>query len=183
MAPHSWICAWRIPWTEEPGGLQSTGSQRVRHSLVVTKPPPHPTGKSKFEVLPPNVFRQPSGPSVPSGTGSLSHWTTREVPAGRSPDAGSFCFLVCLLGEAEVTLPRAAGNDGWDDVTDGVCSQQGPGALLGNSLVAQWLGLCTLIAEGPGSIPGQGTKDPTSCIVRPKKKKKIAPGTLLPLNI
>ena len=70
-----------------------------------------------------------------------------------------------------MTLPRAAGNDGWDDVTDGVCSQQGPGALLGNSLVAQWLGLCTLIAEGPGSIPGQGTKDPTSCIVRPKKKK------------
>ena len=31
MAPHSSILAWRIPWTEEPGGLQSTGSQRVRH--------------------------------------------------------------------------------------------------------------------------------------------------------
>ena len=29
MAPHSSILAWRIPWTEEPGGLQSTGSQRV----------------------------------------------------------------------------------------------------------------------------------------------------------
>ena len=25
------ILAWRIPWTEEPGGLQSTGSQRVKH--------------------------------------------------------------------------------------------------------------------------------------------------------
>ena len=30
MAPHSSVLAWRIPWTEEPGGLQSTGSQRVR---------------------------------------------------------------------------------------------------------------------------------------------------------
>ena len=31
MASHSGILAWKIPWTEEPGGLQSMGSQRVRH--------------------------------------------------------------------------------------------------------------------------------------------------------
>ena len=31
MAAHSSIPAWRIPWTEEPVRLQSTGSQRVRH--------------------------------------------------------------------------------------------------------------------------------------------------------
>ena len=31
MATHSSILAWKISWTEEPGGLQSTGSQRVRH--------------------------------------------------------------------------------------------------------------------------------------------------------
>ena len=31
MATHSSILAWRIPWTEEAGGLQSTGSQRVGH--------------------------------------------------------------------------------------------------------------------------------------------------------
>ena len=31
MATHSSILAWRIPWTEEPGGLQSTGWQRVGH--------------------------------------------------------------------------------------------------------------------------------------------------------
>ena len=31
MAIHSSTFAWRIPWTEEPGGLQSMGSQRVRH--------------------------------------------------------------------------------------------------------------------------------------------------------
>ena len=32
MVTHSSILAWRIPWTEEPGGLQSTGWQRVRHN-------------------------------------------------------------------------------------------------------------------------------------------------------
>ena len=31
MAARSSILAWRIPWTEEPGGLQSMGSQRVGH--------------------------------------------------------------------------------------------------------------------------------------------------------
>ena len=31
MAAHSSILAWKIPWTEEPGGLQSMGSQRVGH--------------------------------------------------------------------------------------------------------------------------------------------------------
>ena len=31
MATYSSILVWRIPWTEEPGGLQSMGSQRVRH--------------------------------------------------------------------------------------------------------------------------------------------------------
>ena len=31
MATHSGILAWKIPWMEEPGGLQSMGSQRVRH--------------------------------------------------------------------------------------------------------------------------------------------------------
>ena len=32
MATHSDILAWRIPWTEEPGGLQSIGTQRVGHN-------------------------------------------------------------------------------------------------------------------------------------------------------
>ena len=33
MAPHSSTLAWKIPWTEETGGLQSMGSQRVGHDL------------------------------------------------------------------------------------------------------------------------------------------------------
>ena len=39
MATHSSILAWRIPWTEEPGRLQSRGSQRVGHDMQ-TKPLP-----------------------------------------------------------------------------------------------------------------------------------------------
>ena len=34
MATHSSILAWGIPWTEERGGLESMGSQRVRHDLA-----------------------------------------------------------------------------------------------------------------------------------------------------
>ena len=35
MATHSSILAWNIPWTEEPGGLQSMGSQRRGHSMTM----------------------------------------------------------------------------------------------------------------------------------------------------
>ena len=36
MAPHSSTLAWKIPWAEEPGGLQSMGSLRVRHDRVTS---------------------------------------------------------------------------------------------------------------------------------------------------
>ena len=37
MATHSSILDWEIPWTEEPGGLESKGLQRVRHDWVSTQ--------------------------------------------------------------------------------------------------------------------------------------------------
>ena len=37
MATHFSILTWKIPWTEEPGGLQSTGLQRVRQDLVIER--------------------------------------------------------------------------------------------------------------------------------------------------
>ena len=56
MAIHSSILAWKIPWTEEPGRLQSLGSQRVWHDLA-SKPPSTTTtattkhnGRGKFET-------------------------------------------------------------------------------------------------------------------------------------
>ena len=42
MATHSSIPAWEIPWTEEPGGLQSMGSQRVGHDWATNTN--HPNG-------------------------------------------------------------------------------------------------------------------------------------------
>ena len=36
MAPHSSTLAWKIPWTEEPGGLQSTGSLRIRQACATS---------------------------------------------------------------------------------------------------------------------------------------------------
>ena len=43
MATYSSILAWRIPWSEEPGGLQLMGSQRAGHDWVTnTSPPPPP---------------------------------------------------------------------------------------------------------------------------------------------
>ena len=36
MATHSSVLAWKIPWTEEPGRLQSMGSQKVRHDLATS---------------------------------------------------------------------------------------------------------------------------------------------------
>ena len=44
MATHSSFLAWRTPWTEEPGELQSTGSQRVRHDWATS------LSLSNFEV-------------------------------------------------------------------------------------------------------------------------------------
>ena len=40
MATHSSILAWRVPWTEEPGRLQSMGSQRVGHDLATNTTQP-----------------------------------------------------------------------------------------------------------------------------------------------
>ena len=45
MAAHSSILVWRIPWTEEPGRLQSMGSQRIGHGWVTN------TGKLYFNIL------------------------------------------------------------------------------------------------------------------------------------
>ena len=55
MAIHSRILAWEIPWTEEPGGLQSIGLQRVGHDLA-TKSQLH----TYLHLQPEAVGHQPS---------------------------------------------------------------------------------------------------------------------------
>ena len=49
MATHSSILAWEIPWTEEPGGLQFLGMQRVRHDLA-TKQQMNNAGKKTVQI-------------------------------------------------------------------------------------------------------------------------------------
>ena len=78
MATHSSILAWRIPWTEEPGRLQSTGSQRVRHDWATS---PSPSRSPMFLKTP---------LSIEIST-SFSKWLT---PSGRV--SGSFILQVCL---------------------------------------------------------------------------------------
>ena len=52
MATHSSILAWEIPWTEEPGGLQSTGRvAKFRHNLMTKPPPPWRTKEPKMNIL------------------------------------------------------------------------------------------------------------------------------------
>ena len=67
MARHSSILAWKIPWPEELGGLQSMGSQRIGPDLG-TKLPPH---TNLYLSLPPNF---PWGRNLQTYRNSWSNW-------------------------------------------------------------------------------------------------------------
>ena len=69
MATHCTVLAWRIPWTEEPWGLQSKGSQRVRHDWV-TKHGEHSKEITSWTPVWKDL-RFPSGPQQKSHTGHL----------------------------------------------------------------------------------------------------------------
>ena len=62
MATHSSILAWRSPWTEEPGGLQSIASQRVGHNSSNLA---HTPRKGGALALPPPLSGQPGRPLCP----------------------------------------------------------------------------------------------------------------------
>jgi len=52
MATHSSILAWRVPWTEEPGGLQSMGLQRVRYNSATSLSIAHSTFDMRYVCQP-----------------------------------------------------------------------------------------------------------------------------------
>ena len=80
MATHSSILAWRIPWTEEPGGLEYTGSQRVQHNwsdIALTQRGEkgrlfHQTGAGAMKLLSTLSKRPMVGP-VKGGQNSQTH--------------------------------------------------------------------------------------------------------------
>ena len=90
-ATHSSILAWRIPWTKEPGGLQSMGSQRVGHKQL-THGPRMQTKEVKRTAL---TLRDPEL-EAERKTVSL---VQGRLHASRSPRglASSLCKLISLL--------------------------------------------------------------------------------------
>ena len=92
MANHSSILAWRIPWTEEPGGLQSMGSQRVGHNWVTnthTHTRTHITEELEMQYL-----------AWESAWGCWEYglWTSLYSPCSISPVAYPFCTTVFPCG-------------------------------------------------------------------------------------
>ena len=65
MASHSSILAWKMPWTEETGGLQSMGSQRFRHDFLTKHTHTRKPGTVETGVLRPGI----SSKSIPGSPG------------------------------------------------------------------------------------------------------------------
>ena len=85
MATHSSTLAWRIPWTEEPGGLQSTGLQRVEHSWT--------TEHTRMHFFKLACIGSDSHTKLPSCTDALLgpwHLTPNPLPCGWGFRTGSF---------------------------------------------------------------------------------------------
>ena len=83
MATHSSTLAWKIPWTEEPGRLPSTGSQRVGHdgATSVSFPFPSPLCNQKASQVAPVVKNPAANAGDLRDPGSIPEW-------GRSPGGG-----------------------------------------------------------------------------------------------
>ena len=82
MATHSSILAWRIPWTEEPSGLQSMGSQRVRHDWATSIQfnSIHMLVWARLACESPGVFGRGMGQLWPAaGSGALNTTVHAEV--------------------------------------------------------------------------------------------------------
>ena len=90
MAAHSGILAWRIPWTEEPGGLQSMGSRRVRHNQAQGTS----TGAKamRLEILHLTKFQSQGGEPSPQ-------WEIATVSSCRTAQHAD-CSCVCRVPKA-----------------------------------------------------------------------------------
>ena len=75
MAAHSSILAWRIPWTVEPGGLQSMGSQRVGHDLVTEQ---KQTNKQQSSTKLPRMHSEEKTASLIKGAGKTGQPHAKE---------------------------------------------------------------------------------------------------------
>ena len=122
MATHSSILVWRIPWTEEPGGLQSVESQRVGHDWV--------TNTSGLEERLLQTVKLPCWDSAAwKGRGSLGRWEQTSVShqeEGRDRPQSvpqhqqiGLCQQPCRLrgdlqAPEEAQFGRHLGGESWD---------------------------------------------------------------------
>ena len=128
MATHSSILAWRIPWTEEPGGLQSRGSQRVGHNWVTTHT--HYHSQSCFA------------------------WTSlRDSPYLRP----MFCWVICLQISSQVgpmvKNPLANAGDKEIQVWSLIWEDHLEKEMATHSSILAWEIPCT---EDPGGLQSMG---------------------------
>ena len=100
MATHSSILAWKIPWTEEPGGLQSMGSQRVRHNRATQHKHLHFRSHNRrqlFDLEKPETLSERQHAESPSGLPTCSGWCFGGL-CGSSFDLRPWLLLRGLLG-------------------------------------------------------------------------------------
>ena len=190
MATHSSVLAWRIPGTAEPGGLPSMGSHRVGHDwsdlAAVAAAAYHTVLLMPAVIQALMVIQQCSG--------------LNDCPKDMSNEHDNTYFVQLLWEWYELSVMVAWHT--WVPRTLMECHtrfrtnyflQKLPWNIhcflylkslsftcilvyyerCGNSLAVQWLRLCVLNAEGPGSIPGQGTKVSQTGKLSQKKKAMI----------
>ena len=147
MAPHPSTLAWKIPWTEEPGGPWSMGSLRVRQDSA--------TSLSLFTFM---------------------HWRRKWQPLQCSclenpRDGGAWWAAVYGVAQSRTRLKRLSSSSSRILLT--IIAMNIYQQFAGNFLVVQWLGLGTFIAGTQVQFPGRGTKIPQAKQCGQKKKKKF----------
>ena len=141
MATHSSALAWRIPWTEEPSGLQSVGCKRVRHEWATKQQ----LQQSKWEQgrWLPGLTRA----SVSRGQGP---WALRSGAPDRPEEPGGRAAWTQTRGRTSCRSPRLHGAEGTRS-EDLVCQVRDFGFCLGqtgshwSTFTVQWCGVCVCV--------------------------------------
>ena len=135
MAPHSSTLAWKIPWMEKPGGLQSMGSLRVGHDWVTSLSLfTFINWRRKWQPTPVFLPGESQGPGEPAGLPSMgSHRVGHNWSDLAAADLGEelplfvLVFLVC---------PQRGAGPGYPASSVLGCAQHFP--LKGGRVLGQW---------------------------------------------
>ena len=157
MAPPSSTLAWRIPWTEKSGGLQSMGLQRVRHDWVTNTL--HLGEAATMERTWAILLEG-------EDTWRERPWRTRQNESREAADRWGkpswifqpswlFSWMLFLKGRSQCPMKESSH---WVQPRFLTQRDMNGNTCLGTFLVLQWLRLCTPNAGDPSSSSGQGTR-------------------------